>query len=253
MHFYDFLGTWTLLHVPNVLMWCSFWEIWKLCGFLSSLCLQSTWGNIGFQILSAENLNWANVFAKFPLEIICQVPIGNCPIWMYFALAWDSWPTQFWFLICFGDVAWWHICRSLHTDYLQDILRPTWHDDIYVAAYFKAMQLKLEHIVSWNNKLMYCKVAPSVSTWNTSHPRHRHHNATCLLRPILVPIWWLICTTSCLMSFHVEHLNQASRHCLTFIRLLLHLAHEGVHSGEDDEAGLRNPHKHFHVCGACRN
>ena len=45
------------------------------------------------------------------------------------------------------------------------------------------------------------------------------------------------------MSFHVEHLNQASRHCLTFIRLLLHLAHEGVHNGEDEEAGRRNPHK----------
>ena len=34
---------------------------------------------------------------------VCQVPIGNWAIWMYSALAWDCWPTQFWFLIYFAD------------------------------------------------------------------------------------------------------------------------------------------------------
>ena len=107
MHFYDYLGTWTLLHVPNVLMWCSFWEIWKLCGFLSSLWLQSIWGNIRFQILLAETLNWPNVFAKFPLEIVqsgCTLP--------------------------------WHGTLGPHNSGSWSALE-TSHDDIYVAAYIR--------------------------------------------------------------------------------------------------------------------
>ena len=149
-------------------------------------------------------------------KYVCQVPSGNCPVWMYFTLAPGTPGPQFWFLICFGDVAWWHICCGLLTDYLQEILRPAWDDRIcsgrlritYKAYWglhgmITCIMYMLQPIWQcWNCNILWAGitscwqcwctagwVAPSVFTWNTiSSPCYLHWPYA-----IIIPILWLIC------------------------------------------------------------
>ena len=58
---------------------------------------------------------------ELPIELakhVCQVPIGNWTIWMYFALlAWDCWPT-----ILVPDLLWRHRMMT----YVPPNMPPTW-------------------------------------------------------------------------------------------------------------------------------
>ena len=75
--------------------------------------------------------------------------------------------------------------------------------------------LKLQHIVSWNNKLltvlMYCRLSGSICL-------HLKHNIITMLSALAIchhhPYSVAHMYMHLLMSSHVEHLNQASRQLL---------------------------------------